>query len=249
MRETNATSQQQRFVAKRGLFARIAHRHHKQRADHYIMRATLLQQYYRNHDLYDGLNSDAGRELSDATNNLKEAKRAFARNQISGAELRRARGAVKYAIRELHRMGDDHRMGITGWMQDLFIPLFANIVQSLVYGGAGLLVMIVGLRGLGDLRGVEFLPPSILDADGMLHSWIVFAGLILELSMLLLLAVLYFFSPDDRTHAKSADELDASSIPKRTPSSSDGLTKEALQALIERKVDEIRMIERIQKML
>lgn len=252
--QRNQSRQSSSFTSpsKPGLFARIIHRHHKQRADHYIIRGTLLQQYYRDHDLHDGLKSDAGYALNEALFALKDAKKGFTRNQVTGAQLKRARTAVKQAIRQLHTVGDDHRTRLTEWMQDFFIPLFANTVQSLVYGGAGLLVMIVGLRGLGDLRGVGFLPQGSLDVDGMLQSWIVFAGLILELTMLLLLAVLYFFSADERTNTNSPEELtafDESPSPKGTGPNLDGLTKEAFQALIERKVDEIRMIERIQKML
>ncbi len=237
---------------RRSIIARIIHRYNKQRADHYIIRGTLQREYYRDHDLHDALNSDASRALKEAIFTLKSAKRAYTRDEIDGAELKRVRNNVKNAIRALHNIGDDHRMRFTEWMQDFVIPQFANNVQSLVYGGAGLLVMIVGLRGLGDLRAVGFVPLFLLDADGMLKSWIVFIGLNLELAMLLLLAILFFFTPDELRYSKVPKEQAASDeIPTvdMNQTKLEGLTKEALQALIERKVDEIRMIERIQKML
>jgi hypothetical protein len=237
---------------KRSFLERIRHRYNKQHADHYVIRGTLQSEYYREHDLFDALNSDEGRELHDSIVSLKAAKRAYTRDEIGSAELTHARNRVKYAIRSLHNIGDDHRMRFTEWMQDFIIPQFANNVQSLVYGGAGILVMIVGLRGLGDLRSVGFVPNILLDTDGMLQSWIVFVGLCLELAMLLLLAVLFFFTPDEWRYAKTTKERvkekDITPIEDGSRKK-DGLTKDALQALVERKIEEIRMIERIKNML
>lgn len=237
---------------RRPLFGRIAHRYNKQRADHYIVRGTLQREYYVDHELHDALNTDAGHAVKESVFALKVAKRAYTRNEIDGTQLKHVRNQAKNAIRTLHDIGDDHRMRFTEWMQDFIIPQFANNVQSLVYGGAGLLVMIVGLRGLGDLRSVGFVPQFLLDSDGMLQSWIVFVGLCLELGMLLLLAILFFFTPDELRYSKSPKERAATNEPlsrEGIPANLEGLTKEALQALVERKVEEIRMIERIKKML
>jgi hypothetical protein len=150
-------------------------------------------------------------------------------------------------------MGDDHRMRFTEAMQDFVIPQFANNVQSFVYAGAGLLVMIVGLRGLGDLRPIGIVPAILLDADGMLRGGIVFAALCLELFLLLLLAILFFFTPDEQKKSNGkemipsvGEELTAS---RSLPKGLEGVTREALQALVEKKVKEIQMIERIKNML
>lgn len=238
---------------RESLVTRLRRRYHKQRADHVLQQATRQRQYYRDNELWDALNSDAGKKHQNALVALRVAKRSFSRGEINHAQLRAVREDLRAAIGNLHDLGDDHRMRFTEAMQDFVIPQFANNVQSFVYAGAGLLVMIVGLRGLGDLRSIGFIPSVLLDADGMLHGGIVFAALCLELFLLLLLAILFFFTPDEQKNANGKDttrsmgeEVTASGS---TPKSLEGLTREALQALVEKKVEEIRMIERIQNML
>jgi uncharacterized membrane protein len=232
---------------------RLRRRYHKQRADHVLQRATRQRQYYHDNELMDALSSETGRKHKDAIFALRVAKRSFSRGEINYAQLRAVREDLRGAIGGLHDLGDDHRMRFTEAMQDFVIPQFANNVQSFVYAGAGLLVMIVGLRGLGDLRSIGFIPSALLDGDGMLHGGIVFAALCLELILLVLLAILFFFTPDEQKNSNGkdatrsvGDELTASGS---TSKGFEGLTRDALQALVEKKVEEIRMIERIQNML
>ncbi len=236
--------------ARDSFFTRLIRRYHKQRADNTLQHAVQQRQYYRDHDLLDTLSSSAGSKHNDAMFALRIAKRAYSRSEINAPQLKAVRYELRSAISELHNVGDDHRMRFSEWMQDFVIPQFANNVLSFVYAGAGVLVMIVGLRGLGDLRPIGFIPDALLDADGMLRGGVVFAALCLELFLLLLLAILFFFTPDvsngNGARQKSPDYVQPDEAP---PKNFEGLTREALQALIEKKVEEIRMIERIQKML
>jgi hypothetical protein len=73
-----------------------------------------------------------------------------------------------------------------------------RLIQSLVYVGAAFLVIIVGLRGLGDLSRTTFIPNFILDADGKIESNIIMIGLLIEFTMLCLLAAVTYFTTDER---------------------------------------------------
>jgi hypothetical protein len=232
---------------------RLRRRYHKQRADHVLQQAIRQRQYYRDNELQDALGSNVGKEHERAIFSLRTAKRSFSRGEINHTQLNAVREELRSAIGRLHDLGDDHRMRFTEAMQDFVIPQFANNVQSFVYAGAGLLVMIVGLRGLGDLRPIGIVPAILLDADGMLRGGIVFAALCLELFLLLLLAILFFFTPDEQKKSNGketipsvGEELTAN---RSLPKGLEGVTREALQALVEKKVEEIRMIERIKSML
>lgn len=93
------------------------------------------------------------------------------------------------------------------YMQEHFIPNFANNVQGLVYYGASILVIIVGLRGLGTVAGKIAIVPKFLlaydpDLDGFSVSptWVMFA-LFLEFFLLLLMATTIFFTPEEEGHA------------------------------------------------
>jgi hypothetical protein len=65
-----------------------------------------------------------------------------------------------------------------------------NIVPAAVYGGAGLLVLIVGLRGLGDVS--SFIPQVFLGVDGRLSPAVVGVGLVAEFILLMLMAYVVF---------------------------------------------------------
>lgn len=84
------------------------------------------------------------------------------------------------------------------WLKYKFSLEFDQYIQAMVYFGAAFLVIIVGLRGLGDLSHIPYLPSFILDSDGKIESNIVMAGLLVEFLMLCLLAAVSFFSPSER---------------------------------------------------
>ena len=73
-----------------------------------------------------------------------------------------------------------------------------RLIQSLVYVGAAFLVIIVGLRGLGNLSSTTFIPNFILDNDGKIESNIIMIGLLIEFTMLCLLAAVTYFTTDER---------------------------------------------------
>jgi len=79
-----------------------------------------------------------------------------------------------------------------------FATEFDQYIQALVYFGAAFLVIIVGLRGLGDLSDVSFIPHFLLDSNGKIEAHIVMIGLVVEFVMLCLLAAVSFFSPTDK---------------------------------------------------
>ena len=86
----------------------------------------------------------------------------------------------------------------TFWLRYRFAAEQEKSIQALVYVGAAFLVIIVGLRGLGDLSGVSFIPRFLLNDEGKIESNIVMMGLLVEFIMLCLLAAVSFFSPKDR---------------------------------------------------
>jgi len=73
-----------------------------------------------------------------------------------------------------------------------------RLIQSLVYVGAAFLVIIVGLRGLGDLSYTTFIPNFILDDSGKIESNIIMVGLLIEFTMLCLLAAVNYFTKDEK---------------------------------------------------
>ena len=79
---------------------------------------------------------------------------------------------------DIKRHGFAH--GIKRFMQTVFIPSFRYNIQAFVLGGAGFLVITVGLRGLG-----------------VLPLELVYVSLSLEFTMLMLWAITVFFTASD----------------------------------------------------
>lgn len=91
------------------------------------------------------------------------------------------------------------------WLEYDFAERYEKSIQALVYFGAALLVIIVGLRGLGDISTLTYIPKFLLNQDGKIDSNFVMIGLLVEFTMLCLLAAVSFFSPK-----KEGDELQQS---------------------------------------
>ena len=73
---------------------------------------------------------------------------------------------------------------------------YSNVIQALVYAGAAFLVVIVGLRGLGDLSQLQFMPRLLLDeSTRRISVSIVIYGLVAEFAMLMALALVFFKAP------------------------------------------------------
>ena len=84
------------------------------------------------------------------------------------------------------------------WLRHNFAIEHEKSIQALVYVGAAFLVIIVGLRGLGDISNTSYIPKFLLNQDGKIDSSIVMIGLLVEFIMLCLLAAVSFFSPRDK---------------------------------------------------
>ncbi len=76
---------------------------------------------------------------------------------------------------------------------------YTNNVMALVYVGAAILIIVVGLRGLGDAVGnISFIPNFLLDQNGHKISLnVVVFALFLEFTMILLLAFITFLTPHE----------------------------------------------------
>ncbi len=99
------------------------------------------------------------------------------------------------------------------FMANEFIPKYANKVMGLVYLGAAILIIIVGLRGLGTLAGTVGLVPSFLiGPDNKIDPFWVMLALLLEFSMLLLLGLVTFYTPSEYIDIIQTDGEDTSDI-------------------------------------
>lgn len=89
------------------------------------------------------------------------------------------------------------------------VAKYANNIQGIVYLGAAILIIIVGLRGLGDLAGSISLVPGFLlgaapdPAEPLKRSidpnWVM-GALFLEFFLLMILALVTFFTPEEYGH-------------------------------------------------
>lgn len=90
------------------------------------------------------------------------------------------------------------KTGFGRYMVYTFIPQYANNVQGLVYVGAAILIIIVGLRGLGTAaQGIPMIG-FLLDDKGerVDVNWVMVA-LFLEFLLLLVLSIVTFFTPEE----------------------------------------------------
>lgn len=79
-----------------------------------------------------------------------------------------------------------------------FIPNYANNVQGLVYMGAALLIIIVGLRGLGTVAyTIPIVPSFLFDESHKVSPMWVMTSLFLEFALLMILAIVTFFTPEE----------------------------------------------------
>ncbi|MBK7866319.1 MAG: hypothetical protein IPJ75_04600 [Ignavibacteriales bacterium] len=93
------------------------------------------------------------------------------------------------------------------------VAKYANNIQGFVYMGAAILIIIVGLRGLGELAGtLSAVPKFLLDHEGMKidPNWVMIA-LFLEFFLLMILAIVTFFTPEEYGHISEDDTEKAES--------------------------------------
>jgi len=128
-----------------------------------------------------------------------------------------------------HRKHKKSKSGLGYWLKYRFATEFDQNIQALVYFGAAFLVIIVGLRGLGDLSDVSFIPQFLLDSNGKIDANLVMVGLTVEFLMLCLLAAVSYFAPVE----KRADlQLSIESLSTSVEKLSETIPSELVQKLI-----------------
>lgn len=119
----------------------------------------------------------------------------------------------------------DHepKNALTRFMVYTFIPQYANNVVGLVYAGAAILIIVVGLRGLGStVADNPLVPGFLIDFEsGKIKILFVMIALYIEFAMLLLLATVTFFTPEGDIDTKKDDKkgpatIDVSKIDEAT---------------------------------
>ena len=92
------------------------------------------------------------------------------------------------------------RTFIGRFMVYYFVPQYANNVMGLVYIGAAILIIIVGLRGLGaSVANNPLVPQFLLEGDRIGIQYVMIA-LYIEFVMLFILAFVTFFTPEETHH-------------------------------------------------
>ncbi len=111
------------------------------------------------------------------------------------------------AIKDLFLKSNNVGSGFEYWMRHKFVGENEQTIQAMVYLGAAFLVIIVGLRGLGDLTGMTLIPSALLNQEGRIHPNVILIGLLFEFSMLCLLALVTYYSSSERENSMS-DAID-----------------------------------------
>ncbi len=103
-------------------------------------------------------------------------------------------------VRNARRWKRNHLLvfkGLRLYMTRHFSEKYSNNVQGFAYGGAALLIVIIGIRGL------KFIPPT--------QPSILLAAITLEFAMLILLAVTLFYTEEEQRMDKLMRNLEESS--------------------------------------
>ncbi len=123
------------------------------------------------------------------------------------------------------------------YMVYTFIPQYANNVQGLVYMGAALLIIIVGLRGLGTVAyDIPVVPRFLFDHEThkVAPMWVM-TSLFLEFALLMVLAIVTFFTPEEGGHAEASTSGSSTSEElakiKQTMNELKGLAEEDLKVI------------------
>lgn len=91
-----------------------------------------------------------------------------------------------------------------------FVPKYANNVMGLVYLGAALLIIIVGLRGLGSLAGtVGLIPEFLIGPDNKIDPYWVMFALLVEFALLFMLGIVTFYTPSEYVDILHSDGQDS----------------------------------------
>ncbi|HPN38755.1 MAG TPA: hypothetical protein PL041_10145 [Melioribacteraceae bacterium] len=123
-----------------------------------------------------------------------------------------------------------------------FIPNYSNNVMGIVYMGAAILIIVVGLRGLGKVAGnLAVVPSFLIGSDGKIDPSYVMGALFLEFFLLVILATVTFFTPED-SHGH-APEAHHDTKPEAIPVSKVPQFRDEMQQLKTMADEEIRTID------
>ncbi len=128
-----------------------------------------------------------------------------------------------------------------------FIPQYANNVMGLVYIGAAILIIIVGLRGLGaSVANNPMVPQFLIGENGRIMIFWVMIALYLEFCLLFILAFVTFFTPEGEVHGKDEKGSVAhgvENIQLEQAAANASKLREQVEVLKRLADDEMRMIE------
>lgn len=125
---------------------------------------------------------------------------AFVRNALVSRMREAFSVAVERSILTLQRArawSENHLLfgaGVRLYMSEYFAPNCSNNVQGLAYAGAGLMIVVIGLRGL------RFIPAS--------HPSLIVASIALECALLLALGLTLFFQHEEGSSAESLKRIE-----------------------------------------
>lgn len=130
----------------------------------------------------------------------------FKNGERKEKEIYKTKSKTLRGIKAEHKLHEDTgpKTGVGEWMVNYFIPQFENNVMALVYLGAAFLVVIVGLRGVGEaINNVAFVPKVLIDktivgGEEMVHlsNNVVIIALLLEFFLITSMAFVMFFKPE-----------------------------------------------------
>lgn len=135
------------------------------------------------------------------------------------------------------------RTFIGRFMVYYFVPQYANNVQGLVYIGAALLIIVVGLRGLGaSVAGNPLVPEFLIEGDRIGIQWVMIA-LYIEFVMLFILAFVTFFTPEEPHTKEDKEKADAAGAAQAKININAKEIKDSVDILKSLTEDEVKMID------
>lgn len=145
------------------------------------------------------LSSYAEESLFDAVR-IANGHHAFVRNTLVSRMREAFSVSVEHSVRSLQRARawkENHFRifaGVRLYMGEYFAPTCSNNVQGLAYAGAGLMIVVIGLRGL------RFIPAS--------RPSLIVASISLECALLFALGLTLYFQREEGSSAESLKRIE-----------------------------------------
>ncbi|MFY8000611.1 MAG: hypothetical protein ACOVSW_18605 [Candidatus Kapaibacteriota bacterium] len=160
---------------------------------------TLWEATRTDNERQTALTSYAQESLFDAAS-VTNGHHAFVRNTLVSRMKEAFSPAIVHTIHtlQLARLWRENRLhlayGVRLYMSELFAPNYGNVVQGFAYAGAGLMIVVIGLRGL------RFIPAS--------HPSLIVATIALECALLLALGLTLIFQREEVGSAESLKRIE-----------------------------------------